>query len=489
MFRIYGFDPADGTPAYETVLARAHPDDALEVDRALAEAFRTGTELRLLTRILVPGEPMKWVETHGHPVRNEDGVLVELIGTVIDVTERRRADLRLRRAIRARYEAVLAERSRIARELHDTILSEVAGIAMRLDAAAARTATSEVAETAPPPTMLLAALRDQAYAALANARRSVTDLRALTEGVPPLPTLLADAVRRVFADTAVDARVEHEGVPCSFPPALQDEVLRIIGEALTNARRTRSAAPWWCAAPTDRARCASGSATTDGASSPPWRANMATGVSWGCASAPQPSARGSSSRARPAAGRTCASSSRSERGPRARAPAREVLAIRRAVPPSALSRWMLAAGRPVRGVGAATCGAPLSGVACRCPFPAARRATRYVRDVAAGGSRYTFLPRRRQCRTVRLGGAAILPFVHRVERGRAGGSLRTTHAPPGGLTIRFIVLRGDVPPRAAGHRHVALHADESVEVSGASSEPLARRDYRGLSGDARRRAR
>jgi hypothetical protein len=57
MFRIYGFDPADGTPAYETVLARAHPDDALEVDRALAEAFRTGTELRLLTRILVPGEP------------------------------------------------------------------------------------------------------------------------------------------------------------------------------------------------------------------------------------------------------------------------------------------------------------------------------------------------------------------------------------------------------------------------------------------------
>jgi PAS domain S-box-containing protein len=237
MFRIYGFDPADGTPAYETVLARAHPDDALEVDRALAEAFRTGTELRLLTRILVPGEPMKWVETHGHPVRNEDGVLVELIGTVIDVTERRRADLRLRRAIRARYEAVLAERSRIARELHDTILSEVAGIAMRLDAAAARTATSEVAETAPPPTMLLAALRDQAYAALANARRSVTDLRALTEGVPPLPTLLADAVRRVFADTAVDARVEHEGVPCSFPPALQDEVLRIVGEALTNARR------------------------------------------------------------------------------------------------------------------------------------------------------------------------------------------------------------------------------------------------------------
>ena len=237
MFRIYGFELADGTPPYEAVLARAHPDDALEVDRALEEAFRTGTELRLLTRIQVPGEAMKWVETHGHPVRDEDGTLVEFIGTVIDVTERRRADRRLRRAIKARYEAVLAERIRIARELHDTLLGEVAGIAMRLDAAAARSAATDGTGPARAETAMLAALRDQAYAALASARRSVSDLRALTEGAPPLPALLADAVRRIFADTEIDARVEHDGVPCSYPPALQEEVLRIVVEALTNARQ------------------------------------------------------------------------------------------------------------------------------------------------------------------------------------------------------------------------------------------------------------
>ena len=237
MFRIYGFDPADGTPPYDAVLRRAHPDDLAGVDLALAEAFRTGAELRLLTRIRVPGEPMKWVETHGHPVRNEDGVLVEFIGTVMDVTQRRRADRRLRRAIRARYEAVLAERARIARELHDTLLSEVAGIAMRLDGAAARTATVDATGAASVDPHLLAELRDQAYRTLASARRSVSDLRALTDGALPISARLVDAAQRIFADTAVDVRVEHDGVPCSYAPSLEDEVLRIIGEALTNARR------------------------------------------------------------------------------------------------------------------------------------------------------------------------------------------------------------------------------------------------------------
>jgi PAS domain S-box-containing protein len=67
MFRIYGFEPADHPPAYEAMLERAHPADVPNVDLAVKEAFRTGTELRLLTRICIPGQPMKWIETYGHP--------------------------------------------------------------------------------------------------------------------------------------------------------------------------------------------------------------------------------------------------------------------------------------------------------------------------------------------------------------------------------------------------------------------------------------
>jgi PAS domain-containing protein len=55
MFRIYGFDATEGTPPYEAVLARAHPEDAPGVDAGLTASFETGAELRLLTRILVPG--------------------------------------------------------------------------------------------------------------------------------------------------------------------------------------------------------------------------------------------------------------------------------------------------------------------------------------------------------------------------------------------------------------------------------------------------
>jgi PAS domain-containing protein len=99
-YRIYGFDPAGPAPAYDAVLARAHPDDVAGVDTALKDAFQAGTELRLLTRILVPGQPMKWVQTYGHPVHDVDGALVEFRGTVIDVTHEVHANRRRRRAIK-----------------------------------------------------------------------------------------------------------------------------------------------------------------------------------------------------------------------------------------------------------------------------------------------------------------------------------------------------------------------------------------------------
>jgi ligand-binding sensor domain-containing protein len=77
------------------------------------------------------------------------------------------------RVIRARFEAVLAERSRVAREMHDTLLSGVAGVALRLDVASSRAPNEQPSALASE----LSDLRDVMHRMLQDARRAVGDLR------------------------------------------------------------------------------------------------------------------------------------------------------------------------------------------------------------------------------------------------------------------------------------------------------------------------
>lgn len=138
---------------------------------------------------------------------------------------------RVAHALRAQYHVTLTERLRVARELHDTLLSDLAGITMRLEAAA-RSAPHVDGDA-----LLLADLRDQARRTLSETRRAVGEMRTASADLVPLWVQLADAARRIFAETSVDARVEHVGRPRGFPPAVEAEALRIATEAMVNARK------------------------------------------------------------------------------------------------------------------------------------------------------------------------------------------------------------------------------------------------------------
>jgi signal transduction histidine kinase/ligand-binding sensor domain-containing protein len=137
---------------------------------------------------------------------------------------------RIAGVIRARFEATLAERTRVARELHDTLLTDVAGIRMQLDAVARTVGPAGIGAA-------IADIRDQASQALVNARRAVVDMRTAADGAHPVDDQLAEAARRIFADTGVVARVSHTGTPRRYPPDVEAEALRIGTEALTNARK------------------------------------------------------------------------------------------------------------------------------------------------------------------------------------------------------------------------------------------------------------
>jgi PAS domain S-box-containing protein len=96
IFRIWGFDPAQGVPSRKAVLQRIHPDDRdrlnAEVERALGEKKRYSTAYR----IVLPDGTVKHLESIGQPVFSTNGELVEVVATQIDVTERKRAEEGLR---------------------------------------------------------------------------------------------------------------------------------------------------------------------------------------------------------------------------------------------------------------------------------------------------------------------------------------------------------------------------------------------------------
>jgi PAS domain S-box-containing protein len=105
---VLGFDPHDGLPRFETFLQRIHPDDQAKVREISAAAGREKIDYETDYRIVHPGGEIRDIHVVAHPVFNPSGDLVEYVGTVIDVTERKHTEEKLRQS-----EAYLAEAQKL----------------------------------------------------------------------------------------------------------------------------------------------------------------------------------------------------------------------------------------------------------------------------------------------------------------------------------------------------------------------------------------
>ena len=90
-FRIFEYDRTD-QPTVELALQRAHPDDRARVQQIIDCAAQEGKGLDFEHRLLMPDGKIKAVHVVGHPAFEKSGNFVEFVGTVMDVTERRRAE-------------------------------------------------------------------------------------------------------------------------------------------------------------------------------------------------------------------------------------------------------------------------------------------------------------------------------------------------------------------------------------------------------------
>jgi PAS domain S-box-containing protein len=115
-YRVLSFDPQDGLPRFEDFFQRLHADDQPGFRELIETAIREKAEWQADYRIVHPDGPVRDIHVVGHPVLSASGHLVEFVGTVIDVTERKRAEEERKRAEEAlrRSEAYLAEAQRLS---------------------------------------------------------------------------------------------------------------------------------------------------------------------------------------------------------------------------------------------------------------------------------------------------------------------------------------------------------------------------------------
>src|ERR1700758_3451064 len=91
-YRIFGFDPENGPPAFEQLLQRVHPEDRAKWKGAIDRATDRKSDYEVEFRILLPDATAKYIHTVGHPVLNASGDLVQFVGSSTDITERKRAE-------------------------------------------------------------------------------------------------------------------------------------------------------------------------------------------------------------------------------------------------------------------------------------------------------------------------------------------------------------------------------------------------------------
>src|SRR5258705_1019854 len=98
VFRIYGLDPDTTNLSQRMAFQLIHPDDRALVQEAFRRAVREKTDYDVEHRALLSDASIKYLHALGHPVLNESGEVIEYVGTLADIAERKHAKEALHKA-------------------------------------------------------------------------------------------------------------------------------------------------------------------------------------------------------------------------------------------------------------------------------------------------------------------------------------------------------------------------------------------------------
>jgi PAS domain S-box-containing protein len=240
-FRIVGLDPDKTKPSLQLFLQLLHPADRPHVEEDIDRAVREKTDLESHYRFLRPDGSIAHVHSLGHPIFDESGEIVEFIGVVMDVTERRLAaecldrSLKESRALSARLQTIRDEEAeRIAREVHDEVGQSLTALAM--DVAWLQKKLSKRGPKAQL-AMKLETMSRLVESTIESVQRIASDLR---------PGVLDELGLEPAAEWAIRRFEERTGVTCELETSMNGRVIdsprataafRILQEALSNVGR------------------------------------------------------------------------------------------------------------------------------------------------------------------------------------------------------------------------------------------------------------
>ena len=92
MFRIHGLDPQQGPPTSEEFLKHVHSEDRERVHHAMINAVEKKGEYKVEYRMILPSGAIAHIRALGHLVLNPAGAVIEVMGSAVDITERKLAE-------------------------------------------------------------------------------------------------------------------------------------------------------------------------------------------------------------------------------------------------------------------------------------------------------------------------------------------------------------------------------------------------------------
>jgi PAS domain S-box-containing protein len=124
-YRVLGFEPRDGLPRFDAFAQHIHPDDRARVWETAENAARAKADYEVDYRIVHPGGDIRDIHTIGHPVLSPSGDVVEFVGTVMDITERKQAEKERERLRQVQADLAHINRATTMGELTASLAHEI----------------------------------------------------------------------------------------------------------------------------------------------------------------------------------------------------------------------------------------------------------------------------------------------------------------------------------------------------------------------------
>jgi PAS domain S-box-containing protein len=238
----FGYTPEEFTSGEVSWPGITHPDDVPRLEAEIRSYFGSGTnEFAQVYRLFTKSGDVRWIEDRNTVVRDGHGAITHIQGMVLDVTERKEAEMALREA-HDRLEQRVAERTAALTEANEALRKEAAG---RERSERARTHSEEMHRA------LFAASPDAIVAMDMDGRVFEVSAQALKlfHLTSAEQAIGLDGLESVAPEDRERARLELEKVFGGAPPRvstytfLRTDGLSFVGEASGAVVRDNSGAP------------------------------------------------------------------------------------------------------------------------------------------------------------------------------------------------------------------------------------------------------